>query len=648
MTWLLFFMLAMRIPISFLSTVRQNLLALLLTCMVGLLCWPLTDLAAQPTLSAIDLLQNESFALQYRQAKEYASYLEQDKARKKDRGAWLTGVRNFRKIHIACSNDVLGPPSLFMIGTLYRRMYEQFGIPIDLDYAIDHFTDVATLYPKHALADEALLLAADSWILHDSEESIEQAIPLYQRIIDSYPNSPHRDTARSRLQEPAANHLKPFSLSADTLPSITSLSAENAPVQVLPVKYWSTADYTRIVMQTSAPTSYSYKLLEKEGKQPRRIYIDFASSYFPHQEKKPLRIEDGLLKQIRTSQFDTSTVRVVLDLESLSDYKIFNLADPFRVIIDVHGTRQLTTSAKTATQISREESVIEPHEESPALAVQVPVILPGAVVSKSVESLPVLTLKAPGKKNPHTVASTRALRTDEISLAQQLGLGVRKIVIDPGHGGKDPGAMAFGVKEKDVVLNVSQKMARILRKKFNYEVVLTRSTDTYIPLEERTAIANTEKADLFVSIHVNAHPDKTIGGVETYFLNLATDAHAMRVAARENATSTHNIGELQDILSNLMNNSKIDESARLAQFVQAHLASGLGTYQPHDHGVKQAPFYVLIGAEMPAVLVEISFITNPLEAELLQTANYLESIAAQIANGIATYVEHHHTAALKL
>lgn len=638
----------MRILIVHPLTARQRLLAFLITCIMVFWSWPLVDLAAQSTLPAIDQLQNESFALQYRQAKEYVAYLEQNDVRTRDRGAWLEGVRNFRKIHITCKNEALGPPSLFMIGTLYRRVYEQFKIPIDLDYAIENFTEVAALYPHHPLADEALFLAADSWLLHDDKKSTERAISLYQRIIDSYPDSHHLAKARSRLQEPAAIQSQPLNVSADALAAVVPRPAEDVPVQVLPVKYWSTADYTRIVMQTSAPTSYTYKLLEKEGNQPRRIYIDFATSHLPHQTNSPMRIDDGLLKQIRTGQFDTNTVRVVLDLESLSEYKIFNLADPFRVIIDVHGTRQLTTSAKTATQNTREEGFIEPNGESPALADEVPVIFPGAVVPQSQENLTLLTLKAPGKKNPQTIASTRALRPDEISLAQQLGLGVRKIVIDPGHGGKDPGAMAFGVKEKDVVLNVSQKISRILHEKFNYEVVLTRSSDSYIPLEERTAIANTEKADLFVSIHVNAHPDKTIGGVETYFLNLATDAHAMRVAARENATSTHNIGELEDILSNLMNNSKIDESARLAQFVQAHLASGLGTYQPHDHGVKQAPFYVLIGAEMPAILVEISFITNPFEAELLQNTSYLESIAIQIAQGIAAYVEHHHTAALRL
>ncbi|MBM9537247.1 N-acetylmuramoyl-L-alanine amidase [Desulfobulbus alkaliphilus] len=640
----------MRIPRNLSITVRQSFLALLLTSVVGCLYWSPADLAAQSDLPAIHQLKSESLALQYRQAKAYATQLEQDTARGKDRGAWLEGVRNFRKIHIACKNDALGPPSLFMIGTLYRRMYEQFGIPIDLDYAIEYYIDVATLYPRDALADDALFLAADSWLLHGHEESNAKAIALYHQIIQAYPDSDHAAKARSRLQEPAARHAQPLHVTAETFPSIPPGTAGNDPVQVLPVKYWSTVDYTRIVMQTSAPTSYTYKLLEKDGNQPRRIYIDFASSQSSHQNTDPIRIEDGLLKQIRTGQYDSGTVRVVLDLESLSDYRIFNLADPFRVIIDVHGTRQLTSSAKTAVQKTtvRDESSRMEQDKNLASAVEIPVITPGAVVAENVPNLNVPTLQTPGKKNPQTVAATKAIRPDEISLAQQLGLGIRKIVIDPGHGGKDPGAMAFGVKEKEVVLKVSQKMARILEDNFGYEAVLTRSSDIYIPLEERTAIANTEKADLFVSIHVNAHPDKTIGGVETYFLNLATDAHAMRVAARENATSTHNIGEMQDILSTLMNNSKIDESSRLAQFIQNHLASGLGTYQPYDHGVKQAPFYVLIGAEMPAVLVEISFITNPIEAELLQTDSYLQAIAAQIANGIAAYVEHHHTAALRL
>ena len=189
---------------------------------------------------------------------------------------------------------------------------------------------------------------------------------------------------------------------------------------------------------------------------------------------------------------------------------------------------------------------------------------------------------------------------------------------------------------------------RSLEKTQRYEVALTRSKDVYLPLEERTAIANTLNGDLFISIHVNAHPDKTIGGVETYFLNLATNAEAMRVAALENATSTHNISELQGILTDLMRNSKIDESSRLARFVQANLATGMNKqYNSRNLGVKQAPLYVLIGAEMPAILAEISFITNPKEAELLREESYLDRIAEQIVAGIVEYIEHNQTVALK-
>jgi len=209
--------------------------------------------------------------------------------------------------------------------------------------------------------------------------------------------------------------------------------------------------------------------------------------------------------------------------------------------------------------------------------------------------------------------------------------------------------MAFGLKEKDIVLKISRKIANILKTNNRYEVILTRNKDVFIPLEERTAIANKTKSDLFISIHVNAHSDQASGGIETYFLNLATDASAMRVAALENATSTHSIGELQDILSSLIKNSKVDESSRLARFVQTNLVSGFGRANKlRDLGVKQAPFYVLIGAEMPAILAEIAFITNPSEAKLLQNEQYLDKIAEQLAAGIAAYVDHHHTAAIKL
>jgi len=264
---------------------------------------------------------------------------------------------------------------------------------------------------------------------------------------------------------------------------------------------------------------------------------------------------------------------------------------------------------------------------------------------------PLVVLQDQKKRRPGSAAAENPEAGEsKLSLALQLGLGVHRIVIDPGHGGKDPGAMAFGLKEKNIVLKVARETAARLRKKYHYEVILTRDRDVFLPLEERIAIANTKKADLFVSIHVNAHPSPAVRGIETFYLNLATNTEAMRVAARENATSTHNISDLQDILSDLMQNSKIEESSRLAEYVQNSLVSGLDEdqYKVKNLGVKQAPFYVLIGAEMPAVLTEISFISNPENAAHLRQGKYLRDIADQIADGVAGYVEYQTTAALHL
>ena len=226
-----------------------------------------------------------------------------------------------------------------------------------------------------------------------------------------------------------------------------------------------------------------------------------------------------------------------------------------------------------------------------------------------------------------------------LSLAQQLGLGVGKIVLDPGHGGKDPGAIAFGLKEKDIVLRVAKNLAYHLNQDLGAEVILTREEDVFLPLEERTAIANTNDADLFISLHINAHPSPKVNGFETYFLNLSTNEEAMRVAARENATSAHQMSDLQDILSDIMQNSKINESSRLAQFVHRSIASGLAQppYKIKNMGVKQAPFYVLIGAGMPAILIELAFISNPGDAKLLADDSFIDRLTAEISQGILQY-----------
>jgi len=224
-------------------------------------------------------------------------------------------------------------------------------------------------------------------------------------------------------------------------------------------------------------------------------------------------------------------------------------------------------------------------------------------------------------------------------MARQLGLGISRIVIDAGHGGHDPGAEGASVAEATVVLDVALRLEKLLLKQPGVEVVLTRRTDVFVPLEERTAIANREQADLFLSIHANASRDKKARGIETYFLNFATTPDAEVVAARENAASERTMNSLADIVKAITLNNKLDESRTFASLVDKALVRRLRTTNKRlkDHGVKQAPFVVLIGASMPSVLVEVSFITNKQEGQLLRSAAYRQRVAEALAEGIRQY-----------
>ena len=224
-------------------------------------------------------------------------------------------------------------------------------------------------------------------------------------------------------------------------------------------------------------------------------------------------------------------------------------------------------------------------------------------------------------------------------MARQLGLGVSRIVIDAGHGGHDPGAKGKGVTEAELVLDVALRLEKLLHKVPGVEVILTRRTDDFIPLPERTAIANREGADLFLSIHANASPNPQARGIETYFLNFANNVSAAAVAARENAASTLAMGELPDFVKAIAMNNKVDESRDFAAHVQRAMSERLKASNRtlKDLGVKQAPFVVLIGAAMPAVLAEISFVTNAQEAKLLKGNLYRQRIAESLFNAIRKY-----------
>jgi N-acetylmuramoyl-L-alanine amidase len=307
--------------------------------------------------------------------------------------------------------------------------------------------------------------------------------------------------------------------------------------------------------------------------------------------KREIPINDDLLSDVRAGQFEPGVVRVAVDIKSFKNYKIFSLKNPFRIVIDVWGTR--------------DEEVKEERPEQ-----------------------------------------QEDVKSDKLSagaLAKQFALGVKKVTVDMGHGGDDFGAPGYmkGVHEKDVVLTIGRKLAEKLKNELGCEVIMTRTGDRYLTLEERTAIANTKNSDIFISLHTNAARNKNAYGIETYYLNLATDDESILVAARENATSTKNISDLQSILNDLMQNAKINESSRLAGHVQDAIIQKLSANYDNvkNKGVKKAPFYVLLGAQMPAILVETSFISNKRECMRLLDPDYQDLLCDAIVNGVRNYIK---------
>jgi len=507
----------------------------------------------------------------YLNAESCYSSLKQSSRKMAYRHNWLQCIEKFYSIYRQDPDGDRAAPSLFMTGKLYADLYQQSKRKSDLRAAHTMYAKVIVSFPDSRYKVKAGLLidAMPQWVKKDSES---KSTDLASIIGDDTSN-------QTDGQQPVAD-------------GGSSVSGSRGTVDNL--RFWSNPNYTRVVIDASRETAYDHHLLKRDPaiNKPQRLYVDLKNSRLGQNIKGNIPINDNLLSNARAGQYTNDAVRVVVDIKSFKNYKIFSLKDPFRIVIDVWGTDDEKLSAS--------------------------------------QQPPVTT-----KKNGKLPAS---------ALAKQLALGVSRIVIDPGHGGRDYGAPGYlkGVHEKDIALQIAHKLAKLVRQELKCEVFLTRNSDRYLTLEERTAIANTKNADLFISIHTNSHKDRRAFGIETYFLNLATDDDAIRVAAMENATSTKNISDLQTILSDLMQNAKINESSRLAGNVQLSVVGHLKTKRYSrikDKGVKQAPFYVLLGAQMPAILVETSFISNPRECERLVDPQYQQRICEAIVIGIKKYIK---------
>lgn len=361
------------------------------------------------------------------------------------------------------------------------------------------------------------------------------------------------------------------------------------------VRFLSWKSYTRVMLELSRQAKYEVRQLKADSAKglPARVYIDLTGARMGAASKEPIAVDDGLLRQVRIGQYSQDVVRIVLDMNDLGSHNAFLLPDPYRLVIDIYGQRGLTNGASKAAPAR--------SEEPPRQA---------------------------------------ALREAKPPTAVPAIKGLRKIVLDPGHGGKDPGAMGHGgIAEKDIVLSVAKKLARKLTTEMGVQVVLTRNDDRYVALEDRTATANAEDADLFISLHMNASPNTDASGVETYYLDNTTDEAAIRLAARENSTSRRNISDLQFILSDMTQNMKLEDSITLAHRLQGSMVGGMTKVMSDvkDLGVKKALFYVLVGARMPSVLVEMFFITNRGEGRAMSRGDYQDAMVQALYEGIEKF-----------
>ena len=386
--------------------------------------------------------------------------------------------------------------------------------------------------------------------------------------------------------------------------SAVTRRADGGPVTLRSIQRTVLPDVVRVILDLDGEVAYREERLPN----PDRVFFDLAN-VTPSSAvlREARRWNDDAVRAIRLGRHPDNTTRVVLDLDQVSRYSVFAMERPYRLVVDFE--RATGNSRATA----------------------------GAVTAKAPAPASALGSRAP--RVVEAPAAPARNRNGKLSLARQLGLGVSRVVIDPGHGGRDPGARAGGITEADLVLDISLRLEKLLLQQPGFDVVMTRRTDAFLPLDERTALANEARADLFLSIHANAARDPKLNGVETYVLNFAQNPSAQAIAARENSASAATMGRLPDIVQAITLNNKLDESRDFAEMVQQAMVTRI---RPHhrgvrDLGVKQAPFVVLIGAGMPSILAEVSFLTNPQDAKLLKDGAHRQRLAEALLDGIIRY-----------
>jgi N-acetylmuramoyl-L-alanine amidase len=514
---------------------------------------------------------------------------------------------------------------------------------------IRSYERVYLITPHTAWADNALMSIAR---LYELMKDNKNAVKTLQFLLNDYPQTPFKEV----VEQDIARLTLPPSPTSNEVASKESASIQN-------VRYWIEPRSLRVEVDVEGSVSFKVG----DVKSPDRFFVDVSPARIHSMLKdREWTVQTSKVQKIRVAQFDLSTVRIVLDGVTAKGAVTTNLKDPNRIVIEVPveattplaNPKPITSVTPPAVSASAPSPATTPPANPKTVTSVTPPVVPASapppvvtpqpttavaqqVTESSQSATPVAASnpKTNTQQPPGVVTAAKPTSLGDRSLIRSLGLKLSRVVIDAGHGGHDTGSIGpTGLAEKDLVLDVAKRLQALIQSQLGAEVVMTRESDTFVPLESRTQLANDEKADLFLSIHANSSPEKTVRGVETFFLNLNTQSRdALSTATRENAASEKKIHELQDILQKIVLNDKADESRELAKHVQQAMSKRGNAGS--NRGVKQAPFVVLIGATMPSVLAEVSFISNPDEEKRLKAADYRQQIAESLFQGIKSYAE---------
>ena len=529
----------------------------------------------------------------YRAAKARMEALRADKIKSCWRQPWEELQTEFQRIYESRKDWAVAPGALFRSAASQEALADCSHLPGDYRRALELYLALTREFPKSALADDALLCAAR--IQGTRLGKTGEGLALLDEILADYPRGDMAAEARTLRAQWSGT------LAAAGGADSASRAAERHETPEVQVLSWDSLNKNsvEIVLEMSGPTRYSTRLVKARKGAPARLYLDLENAAVVSDVRKGVTVRGSLLQAVRVRDHKEGGASLQFDFREVRRFDARIEDDPCRIVLSVAaGKTPLPRKAGAAAAFAAGE------EDTPA---------------------------------PR--ASKTGIRSRQVSdMASQLGLTVHTVFIDAGHGGRDPGTSHNKVLERLVTLDVAMTLGRLLEAN-GLEVVYSRTRDTAVSLSERTRRANAARADLFVSVHVNASEDPRVSGVETYYLDLASNPQAARVAALENAGSDRRLGDMQNMLADVMLNARVEESRRLAGDIQRLSMFRLKRreFTVRNNGVKAAPFHVLLGAQMPAVLVELGYCTNPAEARNRADPKYRHALAEGLAEGILAY-----------